>query len=131
MRQVHRLIYGVTGREHTDVDLLLSSQTHPGDKASSHIDQGAIRTWYVFIGVEEDSPPIRSFRGLPHHHLPRETAFENLRGQVAPVLATQRALHCDPGRRKGLDRRWDVFTAALAGDDELVAVWWPLEHGAV
>ena len=52
VRQFHAFINGVTGRDNTDVDLLLTRQTDACDHACAHVDQRAIRSGDVRVGIE-------------------------------------------------------------------------------
>ena len=65
------------------------------------------------------SPPSahHPFRlDMPLFQLVRESPTENVRGQVAAPLITERALRCNPSVRHRFNWRGDVLTASLAAD---------------
>ncbi|MDE3199763.1 MAG: hypothetical protein KGN79_02490 [Acidobacteriota bacterium] len=60
----------------------------------------------------------------------RETAAEDVRGQVGTALAAERAVNGDPGIRHGEEQSGNVLATALAVDGEVVdSGVWQVEHG--
>lgn len=58
-------------------------------------------------------------------------AKEDLRRQIAALLAAQTTLDRDRLERELADTGRDISTAAIAGDDELLAICRPLEHAII
>ena len=52
MREYHGLINCVAGRNHTNVNLLLTRQSYPSDEARSQVDHPSIDKWHACVGVE-------------------------------------------------------------------------------
>ncbi len=52
IRQVNGLVDCLTGRNHSDVNLLLTRQTDTSDQTRSEVDHSAIDPWHPCIGIE-------------------------------------------------------------------------------
>ncbi len=51
MRKIHGFLNRDAGRDHADIDLLLSRKPQPGDNAGTQVDQGSIHARHRYEGV--------------------------------------------------------------------------------
>ena len=130
MRQLDRLLDCLTSRDHPNIELLLTGQPDARDHARTHVDQGAIGTRDVSVGVEPSLP--RPVLSAPYR-LPDEcegnAALKHLGRQVAPMFAAQRKPCRDPRRRQRFDWGRNVFATSFASNDEIALAYPVRKHG--
>jgi hypothetical protein len=64
--KVNRFIYGVTRRDHADIDLLFPRKPQPGDYARPEVDQGTVRARDGSVWVEHLNVPQLEFASSPN-----------------------------------------------------------------